>query len=158
VGPSGWRDRERGAERPPDVHLVDRNPRSPGDPLRAEIEVALRDELRRRRASTLRWSLVGVGVAVALVSVVLNVLIVGDPGRVGLASESSVTQVQKQVDALAAQQAADSTRVVARLRAVETTTGTAIPALCAAVDRVGAWAFVGGTTPKSCTVRAPKKP
>lgn len=134
------------------------NPRSPGDPLRAEIEVALRDELRRRRASTLRWSLVGVGVAVALVSVVLNVLIVGDPGRVGLASESSVAEVQKQVDALAAQQAADSTRVVERLRAVEKTTGTAIPALCAAVDRVGAWSFVGQTKPKSCTVRAPKKP
>ena len=134
------------------------NQRSPGDPLRAEIEVALRDELRRRRASTLRWSLVGVGVAVALVSVVLNVLIVGDPARVGLASESSVEQVQRQVNALAAQQTADTTRVVERLRAVETTTATAIPALCAAVNRVGAWAFVGRAKPKSCAARPPRTP
>ena len=132
--------------------------RSPGDPLRAEIEVALRDELRRRRASTLRWSLVGVGVAVALVSVLINVLIVGDPGRVGLASESSVTAVQKQVDVLRAQQAADTTRVVARLRGVEKTTATAIPVVCAAIDRIGAWSFVGQAKPKSCTVRVPKKP
>ena len=132
--------------------------RSPGDPLRAEIEVALRDELRRRRASTLRWSLVGVGVAVALVSVLLNVLIVGDPGRVGLASESSVIAVQRQVNALRAQQAADTTRVVARLRGVERTTATAIPLVCAAIDRVVTWAFVSGAKPKSCTVPAPERP
>ena len=132
------------------------NQRSPGDPLRAEIEVALRQELRRRRASTLRWSLVGVGVAVALASLLLNVLIVGDPGRVGLAPESSVTEVQKQVDVLKAQQKADTTRVVARLRGVERTTATAIPALCAAVNRVGAWAFIGEAKPKSCSVRGAK--
>ncbi len=132
--------------------------RSPGDPLRTEIEVALRDELRRRRASTLRWSLVGVGVAVALVSVLLNVLIVGDPGRVGLASESSVTAVQEQVDALRAQHVADTTRVVARLRGVERTTATTVPLVCAAIDQVVTWAFVGGAKPKSCTVPAPKSP
>jgi hypothetical protein len=123
---------------------------SPRDPLRAEIEVALRDELKRRRASTVRWSLLGVCIAVALASVALNVLIVGDPGRVGLASESSLEKVQGQVDALAAQQAADATRVTVRLAAVERSTAAAIPVVCAALDRMGAWAFTTPTKPKAC--------
>lgn len=126
--------------------------RSPRDPLRAEIEVALRDELKRRRASMLRWSLLGVCVAVAFASVALNVLIVGDPGRVGLASQSSLERVQGQVDALTARQAADATGISARLGAVERSAATAIPAVCAAIDRVGAWAFVGETKPKGCAL------
>ena len=124
--------------------------RSPGDPLRAEIEVALRDELKRRRASTVRWALVGVFVAVALASVALNVLIVGDPGRVGLASEQSVQRVQDQVDALSAQQTADARRTAARLAAVERSTAAAIPVLCAAIGKVGAFAFTGGVKPPGC--------
>ena len=122
------------------------------DPLRAEIELALRDELTRRRASRVRWSFIGVGIAVALASVALNVMIVGDPGRVGLASESSLQRVQEQVDNLAAQQAADAARVSARLAGVERSTAAAIPAVCAVIDRVGAWAFIGQVKPKSCTV------
>lgn len=128
--------------------------RSPRDPLRAEIEVALRDELRRRRASAVRWALVGVFVAVALASVVLNVLIVGDPGRVGLASEQSVQRVQDQVDALAARQTADARRTNVRLAAVERSTAAAIPVVCAAIDRVGAWAFTGKVKPKGCRLPA----
>lgn len=124
--------------------------RSPRDPLRAEIEVALRDELKRRRASTVRWALVGVFVAVALASVALNVLIVGDPGRVGLASEQSVQRVQDQVDALAVRQTTDARRTAVRLAAVERSTAAAIPAVCAAIDRVGAWAFTGRVKPKGC--------
>jgi hypothetical protein len=133
-------------------------PGSPRDPLRAEIEVALRDELKRRRASAVRWSLLGVCVAVALASVALNVLIVGDPGRVGLASQSSLEKIQGQVDVLAAQQAADAKRVTVRLGAVERSTAAAIPAVCAAIDRIGTWAFTTPTAPKGCPPAATRRP
>ncbi len=134
-------------------------PRSPRDPLRAEIEVALRDELKRRRASTLRWSLIGVCVAVALASVALNVLIVGDPGRVGLASQDSLERVQGQVDALSARQEADAERLSARLGAVERSTAVAIPAVCAAIDRVGALVATGGqAAPVGCAAALAKRP
>jgi hypothetical protein len=134
------------------------SPRSLNDPLRAEIEVALRDELKRRRANVLRWALVGVCVAVALASVALNVLIVGDPARVGLASQDSVERVQGQVDALIARQRADAARVSTRLGAVERSTAAALPVVCAAIDRVGTWAFTGEVRPKGCAAALSGRP
>lgn len=134
-------------------------PARAADPLRKEIESALRDELTRRRAATLRWVLAGVAVLLAAAALCLSLIMAFSPATLGLASQTTLERVDAQVGDVVRAQALDASLIAdadRRARRVERTAGASIAALCDTFSEMIPSAFLTGENPDlGCAVPEP---
>lgn len=120
------------------------------DPLRKEIESALRDELTRRRAATLRWALSGVAVVLAAAALCVSLIVALSPGTFGIATQSALQQVDARVAGTEEARALDAALVAdadRRARRVERTAGASIAVLCDTFAEMIPSAFLSGENP-----------
>lgn len=122
--------------------------------LRAQIEMALRDELRRRRELWRRWAVIAALGLVCATSLALNVLVMASPGSVGLPTSANLEQTRQEVDALRRMQVVDRATVNATVRRIDRTTSAALAALCGGFAKIGSWSFQTSTAPAGCPATA----
>lgn len=129
------------------------------DPLRKEIESALRDELTRRRAATLRWVLAGVAVVLAAGALGLSLTVALSPGTLGVAARDALERVDARVAEVERGRALDAALIAdadRRARRVERTTGASIAVLCDTFAEMIPSAFLSGENPDlGCAVPEP---
>ena len=122
---------------------------STSDPLRRQIETALHEEFRRRRASTRRWVVIGILALALAFSIALNVLVFTAPGVLGIASENQIAAVRQDVATVQNAQVVDSALVSAFGARVDQVVGraAAVPAICDTLKALGKWSYLIGEAP-----------
>ncbi len=118
--------------------------------LRNQIEAALRAEGVRRREARRRVTLLGLACAALAASLVLNLLVVTAPGLLGLTSRTAIDRVEREVAGLREARTSDIAQtadLIQRVGRVERNVTGTLPAICATLGGLGAWAYQSGTPP-----------